>query len=131
MPSQAVAAFQQAIKSCARRPDPDLKMVSHCVADALALTPEELEQVVSGVRAAIAAGKFKVSVPYDASGKIDETKLPAMPKLPPASVRPAKPGKRASERRVQRMVATCATLTPKELTLVTQGVRAGRAARGW
>lgn len=102
MPSQVVAAFQQAIKSRPRRRDPDLKMVAHCVADVLALTPEELEQVVSGVRAGIAAGKFKVSVPYDASGRIDETKLPAMPKLPPARARGPRSPASARVRRASR-----------------------------
>jgi hypothetical protein len=122
--SAAVAVYQQALR--AKRPvkvDPDLALVAHCIAEALALTPPELAAVTAGARAGIAAGKFKVSVPFDASGSIDETRLPPLPKLPPATVHPQRPGKGVSERRVTRLIATCGTLSPKELTLVTQGVR--------
>lgn len=131
MPTQVVAAYQQAIR--AKQPvrvDPDLAVVAHCVAQALALTPTEIAEVTARVRAAIAAGKFKVSVPYDAGGSIDETQLPPLPKLPAAAIHSQRPGAAVSARLVTRLVATCATLTPTELTLVTQGVRAGRAARG-
>jgi hypothetical protein len=130
MPSSVVAAFQQAIraKQTARR-DPDLTLVAHCVAQALALTPPELARVTAGVRAGIARGTFKVSVPHDASGSIDETRLPPLPKLPPTTAHPKRPGTAVSERVVARLVVTCATLTARELTLVTQGVRAGLAAR--
>jgi hypothetical protein len=129
-PSSTVLAFQQAIRSKkTARTDPDFALVAHCVAQALALTPAELERVTAGVRAGIKAGKFKVSVPADATGSIDETKLPPMPKLPPATVHPQRPGTAVSERLVTRLIATCGTLTPRELTLVTQGVRAGVAAR--
>jgi hypothetical protein len=130
MPSSAVTAFQQAIRSKqTARKDPDLALVSHCVAQALALTPDELSRVTAGVRAGIANGTCKVSVPHDAAGSIDETKLPPMPKLPPATVHAQRPGAAVSERLVTRLVATCGTLTARELTLVTQGVRAGVAAR--
>ncbi|HEY6357585.1 MAG TPA: hypothetical protein VIX35_05050 [Vicinamibacterales bacterium] len=128
-PSSVVTAFQQAIRSKqTARKDPDLAVVAHCVAQALALTPVELQRVTDGVRAGIAAGKFKVSVAADATGKIDETKLPPLPKLPPVSHQ-KRAGDGVSERLVARLVATCATLTATELTLVTQGVRAGVAAR--
>lgn len=130
MPSSVVTAFREAIRSKKiARTDPDLSVVSHCIAQALALTPAELERVTAGVRAGITAGKFKTSVPADAAGKIDETKLPPMPKLPPATVHPQRPGTAVSERLVTRLIATCATLSPKELVLVTQGVRAGVATR--
>jgi hypothetical protein len=129
MTSPVVAAFQQVIRAKTPRQDPDLSLVAHCIAEALALTPPELAQVTAGVRAGIAQGTLKVSVPHDASGSIDETKLPPLPKLPRASVHPPRSGKGVSERRVARLVATCKTLTAKELTLVTQGVRAGVAAR--
>jgi hypothetical protein len=129
-PSSAVAAFQQAIRSKqTARKGPDLALVAHCVAQALALTPAEFARVVAGVRAGIARGTFKVSVPHDEAGSIDETKLPPLPKLPPTTVHPQRPGEAVSERLVTRLVATCGTLTPLELTLVTQGVRAGVAAR--
>jgi len=128
-PSSVVTAFQQAIRSKKTAHTDDLALVAHCVAQALALTPAELERVTAGVRAGIKVGKFKVSVPADATGSIDETKLPPMPKLPPATVHPQRPGTAVSERLVTRLIATCGTLTPRELTLVTQGVRAGVAAR--
>jgi len=111
------------------RPDPDLALVAHCVAQALALTPTELARVTAGVRAGIANGTFKVSVAHDGAGSIDETKLPPLPKLPPATVHPQRAGKAVSERLIARLISTCGTLTAKELTLVTQGVRAGVAAR--
>jgi hypothetical protein len=131
MSSSAVAAFQQAIRlKQVAKMDPDLALVAHCVAQALALTPGELAQVTAGVRAGIASGAFKVSVPHDATGKIDETALPPLPLLPRAAVHAQRPGTAVSERLVTRLVATCGTLTPRELTLVTQGVRAGVAARG-
>lgn len=129
MPSSVVTAFREAIRSKKiARTDPDLSVVSHCIAQALALTPAELERVTAGVRAGITAGKFKTSVPADAAGKIDETKLPPMPKLPPTRTHFPRVGP-VSERLVTRLVATCATLSPKELVLVTQGVRAGVATR--
>jgi hypothetical protein len=127
--SAVVDAFKLAIKANLPRKDPDLALVAHCIAEALALTEPELAEVTSGVRAGIAAGRMKVSVPYDAFGSIDETKLPPMPPLPKASAHPSRPGNGVSERRVVRLVATCRTLTATELTLVTQGVRAGVAAR--
>jgi hypothetical protein len=128
-PSTAVTAFQEAIRAKLPRKDVDLALVAHCVAQALALTPAELAEVTAKVRAGIAAGTLEVSVPHDPSGKIDETALPPLPKLPPTTVHPQRPGKAVSERLVARLVATCATLTPRELTLVTQGVRVGVAAR--
>jgi len=129
-PSSVVTAFQQAIRSKqTARKDPDLALVAHCVAQALALTPTELARVTAGVRAGIANGTFKVSVAHDGAGSIDETKLPPMPKLPPATVHPQRAGKAVSERLVSRLIATCGTLTARELVLVTQGVRAGVAAR--
>jgi hypothetical protein len=124
-----VAAFQQAIRAKSPRNDPDLALVAHCIAQALALTPAELVRVTAAVRDGIATGTFKVAVPYDGAGKIDETKLPPLPKLPPVAIHPQRPGAAISERLVTRLVATCATLTAMELTLVTQGVRAGVAAR--
>ena len=130
MPTSIADAFKQAI--LAKKPvrqDPNLTVVSHCVAQALALTPTELTRVTAGVRAGIANGTFKVSVPHDGAGKIDETRLPPMPKLPPATVHAQRPGKAVSDRLVSRLVSTCGTLTAKELTLVTQGVREGLAAR--
>ena len=130
MPSSVVTAFQQAIRSKQiARKDPDLALVAHCVAQALALTPSELAFVTAGVRAGIAEGRFKVSVPYDATGTLDETRLPPMPNLPLATVHAQRPGAAVSERLVTRLVATCGTLSARELTLVTQGVRAGVAAR--
>ena len=130
MPTSIADAFKQAILTKKPvRQDPNLTVVSHCIAQALALTPTELAEVTAGVRAGIPAGKFKTSVPADAAGKIDETKLPPMPKLPPATVHPQRPGTAVSERLVTRLIATCATLSPKELVLVTQGVRAGVATR--
>ena len=111
------------------RPDPDLAVVSHCVAQALALTPAELAQVTAGVRVGIARGTLKVSVPHDPTGSIDDSKLPPMPALPPASVHPQRVGEAVSRRLVERLIATCGTLTARELTLVTQGVRAGLVAR--
>jgi hypothetical protein len=130
MPSSVVDAFKQAIRSKqTARKDPDLALVSHCIAEALALTPAELAQVTAGARAGIAKGTFKVSVPYDTAGVIDETKLPPLPKLPPTTVHPQRSGKGVSERRVVRLVATCGALSAKELTLVTQGVRAGLLVR--
>lgn len=130
MPSSVVAAFQQAIraKQSAPRVDPDLALVAHCIAQALALTPAELEQVTAGVRAGIVKGTFKVSVPFDQIGSIDVTKLPPMPKLPATRLHVKRSGD-ANKRLVARLIGTCATLTPRELTLVTQGVRAGVAAR--
>jgi hypothetical protein len=131
MRSSVVDAFQQAIRSKqTARKDPDLSLVAHCVAQALALTDPELARVTAGVRAGIANGTLKVVVPHDATGKIDETKLPPMPKLPPTAAHPQRAGAAVSDRMVARLVATCATLTARELTLVTQGVRAGVAARG-
>ena len=129
--SAIVAAFREAIRSkkTARKDDVDLSVVSHCVAQALALTPAELARVTAGVRAGIAAGTFNVSVPHDDVGSIDETQLPPIPSLPPATVHAQRPGSAVSDRLVTRLIKTCATLTPKELTLVTQGVRAGVAAR--
>jgi hypothetical protein len=130
MPSATVDAFREAIRSKKiARTDLDLRVVSHCVAQALALTPAELERVTAGVRAGIAKGTFQVSVPHDGAGSIDETKLPPLPKLPPSTLHAQRPGKGVSERLVARLIATCGTLTPLELTLVTQGVRAGVAAR--
>ena len=130
MTSTVVAAFQQAIRSKkTTRTDPDLALVSHCIAEALALTPAELADVTFGVRRGIADGKLKVTVAYDRTGRIDETRLPPLPKLPPTAVHPQRTGKVASERRVKRLIATCATLSAKELTLVTQGVRQGVAKR--
>ena len=104
-------------------------LVAHCIAQALACTPAELAEVTAKVRAGIARGTFKVSVPYDETGSIDVTKLPPLPALPPVAVHPQRPGEAVSERLVTRLVATCATLTPGELAMVTQGVRAGVAAR--
>jgi len=128
--SAAVTAFREAIRAKrTARVDPDLKLVAHCVAMALSLTDPELAAVTAGVRAGIAAGKLKVSVPHDASGKIDETKLSPLPRLPPGRSHPQRPGTDVSKRVVDRLVATCATLSAKELTLVTQGVREGVAAR--
>jgi hypothetical protein len=130
MPSSIAKAFQEAILTKRPvRPDPDLALVAHCVAQALALTPAELARVTAGVRTGIANGTFKVSVPHDGAGVIDETKLPPMPALPPATVHPQRPGTKVSDRLVARLISTCATLSPKELVLVTQGVRAGVAAR--
>ena len=130
MPSSVVTAFQQAIRSKqTARKDPDLALVAHCVAQALALTPAELVRVTAGTREGIARGTFKVAVPHDEAGIIDETKLPPLPTLPPASVHAQRPGAAVSERLVTRLIATCGKLSPKELTLVTQGVRAGVAAR--
>jgi hypothetical protein len=130
MPSSVVTEFQRAIRSKkVVRADPDLSLVAHCIAEALALTAGELAAVTAGVRAGIAAKKFKVSVPSDASGTIDETKLPPLPRLPKVAVHPPRTGTDVSERRVKRLIATCATLTPKELTLVTQGVREGLKQR--
>jgi len=128
--SAVVTEFQRTIRSKkVVRADPDLSLVAHCIAEALALTPGELAAVTAGVRPGIAAKKFKVSVPYDASGTIDETKLPALPRLPKVAVHPPRTGAGVSERRIKRLIATCATLTPKELTLVTQGVREGLKQR--
>jgi hypothetical protein len=45
------------------------------------------------------------------------------------AVHPPRTGAGVSERRIKRLIATCATLTPKELTLVTQGVREGLKQR--
>jgi hypothetical protein len=130
MPSPVVDAFQHAIQAKRGRPDPDLAVVAHCIAQALALTNAELEAVTAGVRAAIAKGTCKVSVRYDATGKIDETKLPPLPLLPATRVHPKRAtGSADSSRVVERLIGTCATLTPKELTLVTQGVRAAIASR--
>lgn len=129
MPTSIADAFKQAI--LAKKPvrqDPNLALVAHCVAQALALTPTELATVTAGVRAGIASGTIKVSVPH-AGGVIDETKLPPMPVLPPATVHPQRPGAKVSQRLVTRLIATCQTLTAKEMVLVTQGVRAGVAAR--
>lgn len=125
----AAKVFQQAIRARAGRPDPDLTLVAHSIAQALALTPAELEQVTAGVRAAIARGTFKVAVPHDGAGSIDATALPALPPLPATRTHPTRVGP-ADARLVQRLIATCATMTARELTLVTQGVRAGVAARG-
>ena len=128
-PSSVVTAFQQAIRSKqTTRTDPDLALVAHCVAQALALTPAELARVTAGVRAGIAKGTFKVSVPHDEAGRIDETKLPPLPKLPGTKSHFPRVGP-PDERLVTRLVATCGTLTARELTLVTQGVREGLAAR--
>ena len=124
-----MAAFQQAIRVKQPRRDPDLSVVAHCVAEALALTPSELAEVTAGARAGIASGKFKVPVPYDVSGVIDEKRLPPMPKLPTTSAHPKREGDGVSERRVTRLVTTFGSLTPKERVLVTQGVREGLAAR--
>lgn len=129
MPSSVVTAFQQAIRSKqTARKDPDFALVAHCVAQALALTGPELALVTAGVRAGIARGTFKVSVPHDSTGKIDETVLPPLPKLPPTRTHFPRVGP-VSERLITRLVATCGTLTPRELTLVTQGMRAGLAVR--
>jgi len=128
--SSVVAAFREATRAKRdTRTDLDLALVSHCIAQALALTPAELARVTAGVRAGIAAGTFKVSVPHDPSGNIDETKLPPLPKLPRATVHPQRSGEAVSERLVTRLIGTCGTLSARELTLVTQGVRAAVAAR--
>jgi hypothetical protein len=131
MASSIAEAFKQAILT--KRPvrqDPNLALVAHCIAQALALTPTELAKVTAGVRSGIASGALKVTIPHDGTGRIDETKLPPLPKLPKATIHPQRPGAAVSERLVSRLVSTCATLTAKELTLVTQGVRAGLLARG-
>jgi hypothetical protein len=130
MPSSVVAAYQQAIraKQTARK-DPNLALVAHCIAQALALTHAELARVTAGVRAGIARGTLKVSVPHDAAGSINESELPPLPKLPATAVHPKRTGELVSERVVSRLVETCGTLTARELTLVTQGVRVGVAAR--
>jgi hypothetical protein len=129
--SAAVTAFREAIRAKKKtaRVDPDLALVAHCVAMALSLNDPELAAVTAGVRAGIAKGTLKVSVPHDAAGKIDETKLPPLPKLPPVAPHPERAGTAVSARTVTRLIATCATLSPKELTLVTQGVREGLARR--
>jgi hypothetical protein len=131
MPSSVVDAYQLAIRAKQTvRKGPNLALVAHCIAQALALTPAELASVTAGVRAGIARGALKVSVPHDDAGSIDETKLAPLPRLPPTADHPQRAGDEVSERLVSRLVATCGTLTPLELTLVTQGVRAGVAARG-
>ena len=51
MASSIVDAFKQAILTKKPvRQDPNLTVVSHCVAQALALTPTELTRVTAGVR---------------------------------------------------------------------------------
>jgi hypothetical protein len=129
--SAVVEAFKQAIRGKhTTRKDPDLALVSHCIAQALALTPATLAEVTAKVRAGIADGTIKVSVSYDKAGVIDETKLPPLPKLPRTATHPQRPGKIVSKRLVTRLVATCRTLKASEMVLVTQGVREGLARRG-
>ncbi len=130
MPTSIADAFKQAI--LAKKPvrqDPNLALVAHCVAQALALTPADLAEVTAGVRAGIANGSIKVSVPHDVAGKIDETRLPPMPKLPATNIHAQRPGKLTRQRLISRLISTCGTLTAKEMVLVTQGVREGLAKR--
>lgn len=128
MTSPVVATYEQELHAGrARRPDPDLSRVALCVAHALSLDPADLAEVTARVRAAIAVGTLHVTAPHDASGKLDESRLPPLPPLPRVAVR-ARRGS-AGERRVASTVASCHALSPTELTLITQAVRAALATR--